>query len=308
MTATKFQRGCRLRRNATLATNNLLIEHGRERPQRWLSMSGVIHRRQMTHSALLVIFLLAFALRVMAFGNIPGGIQHDEVTEALHAKQVLAGYHALYFYLPGFQGREPVMAYFQALWLRLVGENLWGLRFLSTVSGVLTVALVHAAGRRLFDRRTAMLATVTTTCAFWPLLISRLALRGALIPPLAALSVYLFWRCYTDQRARTAWIGAALTVAVACYTYLAGWAIPCALLMFTSYLHWQDRPRLRLQRGRIFGYGAVIVLTLTPLVFAITQRPEGSERVSQLSSLLWSAASGDVWPLVSNTLSVLDLR
>jgi 4-amino-4-deoxy-L-arabinose transferase-like glycosyltransferase len=259
----------------------------------------------MARFALLAILLVAFALRVMAFRDIPGGIQHDEVTEALHARQVLAGQHALYFYLPGFHGREPLMAYLQAPWLGLVGQNLWGLRFLSTISGVLTVALVYVVGHRLFDRQTGMLAAATTAFAFWPLVISRLGLRGALVPPLAALAVYLFWRCYTGQCARPAWIGAALVVALACYTYIAGWAVPCALLVFAGYLAWQDRSRFKVQRGRLAGYGAVTALALVPLVFAMTQRPEGSERVSQLASLLTPAASGDVGPLVSNILSVL---
>jgi 4-amino-4-deoxy-L-arabinose transferase-like glycosyltransferase len=268
-------------------------------------MDSVIQQSRMARFALLAILLVAFALRVVAFRDIPGGIQHDEVTEALHAQQVLAGQHALYFYLPGFHGREPLMAYLQALWLGLVGQNLWGLRFLSTASGVLTVALVYVLGHRLLDGQAGMLAAATTAFAFWPLVISRLGLRGALVPPLAALAVYLFWRCYTGQCAAKGWTGAALVVALACYTYIAGWALPCVMLVFAGYLAWQDRSRFQLQRGHIAGYGAITALALVPLVFAITRRPEGSERISQLSSLLGPAASGDLGPLAANILSVL---
>jgi hypothetical protein len=250
------------------------------------------------------ILLVAWALRLAAFTSVPGGIQHDEVTEALHADEVIAGRLQLYFYLGDFKGREPMLAYVQAGALQALGHNLWGLRFISVASGLLTVVLTYAVGRRMFSRTAGLVAAMAVAVAFWPLVMSRVALRAVLLPPLAALSVYLFWRLYLGKGRVGFWLCAGFIVALCSYAYLSGWALLGAIVAFLFYAVLCDRQRLRSRRLALTVYLIGIGLTLLPLVATMVSQQEATARMSQLAPLLQDLRAGNPLPLLNNLISV----
>ncbi len=250
------------------------------------------------------LLLLAWALRVAAFPSAPGGVQHDEVTEALHADEVLAGRLQLYFYLGDFKGREPMLAYLQAGALQALGHNLWGLRFISVASGLLTVVLTYAVGRRMFSRTAGLAAAMVVAVAFWPLVMSRVALRAVLIPPLAALSVYLFWRLYLGKGRFGFWLGAGFVAALCSYAYLSGWALLGAIVAFLLYAVFLDRQRLRSRSRALTVYLVGIGVTLLPLLATMLSQQEATARVSQLAPLLQDLRAGNPLPLLNNLMSV----
>jgi 4-amino-4-deoxy-L-arabinose transferase-like glycosyltransferase len=258
------------------------------------------------HQRLLVvgIVLVAWALRLAAFASVPGGIQHDEVTEALHADEVIAGRLQLYFYLGDFKGREPMLAYLQAGALQLLGHNLWGLRFISVASGLLTVVLTYVVGRRMFSRTAGLVAAMVVAVAFWPLVMSRVALRAVLIPPLAALSIYLLWRLYLGKEGVGFSFCAGFTAALCSYAYLSGWALLAAIVAFLLYAVLWDRRRLRSRRQALTAYFVGIGVTLLPLLATMMGRQEATARVSQLAPLLQDFRAGNPLPLLNNLLSV----
>jgi len=254
---------------------------------------------------LLITVLLAWWLRISFIETVPGGIQHDEVTETLHGYEVLAGDWKLYYYLEGFKGREPMMAYLQAIPLTVIGHNLWGMRFLSVACGILTVILTAAIGKQLYSRLVGLVAGISVAIAFWPLVMSSLALRAVLVPPLVTAAVYLFWRGLIANNRIWVAISAGIVTAASAYAYLAGWMMPLVCVIFWATLLIL-KPALTRQRGSlILAWLISTILALLPISIAIARQPESRERVEQLSPLLSQATAGHPGPLIQNLLSVL---
>ena len=197
-----------------------------------------------------------------------------------------------------------MLAYLQAGALQLLGHNLWGLRFISVASGLLTVVLTYAVGRRMFSRTAGLAAAMVIAVAFWPLVMSRVALRAVLIPPLAALSVYLFWRLYLGKGRFGFWLCAGFVAALCSYAYLSGWALLGAIVAFLFYAVLLDRQRLRSRRLALTVYLVGIGVTLLPLVATMLSHQEATARVSQLAPLLQDVRAGNPLPLLNNLMSV----
>jgi len=92
--------------------------------------------------------LLAAALRFWALGEVPPGLAHDEVTNWLIARDILAGHHAIYF--TAAYGHEPLYQYVQAATVALFGDHWLGLRYPSAAFGMLGLAVTYVLIRRLF--------------------------------------------------------------------------------------------------------------------------------------------------------------
>lgn len=263
-----------------------------------------------TRLAILFVLLIAWGVRAALLEQAPGGIQHDEVSEAVHAFDVLAGRFQLYYYVDGFGPREPMMANLQAPFLAVIGQNLWGLRLLSAISGVLTVALTYALGRRFFARNVALLAAGLIATAFWPLVMSVLALRGVLVPPLAALAIYLLWRGMEKSASIRLTVAAGIAGMAAVYAYLAGWMLPLigvAFLLSTLLFDWAriNRNGEPNRIGRqVLAWTLTCGLLAAPLVYA-NATSAAADRLRQLSPLLARAQAGDFTPLLQNILDVL---
>ena len=100
---------------------------------------------------ILLVLLLAAALRLLLLDTVPPGLTHDEANHGREALGVLAGIRPYYF--PYNYGSEPLYSYTVAGILGLVGGHVFGLRLLNALLGVLTVAATYAWGRRALERR-----------------------------------------------------------------------------------------------------------------------------------------------------------
>ena len=99
--------------------------------------------------AVLLLLLAALAvLRLTAAAAIP--LTEDEAYYRLWAQHPALGYY----------DHPPMIAWWIAAGVRLVGDNALGVRLLPALSGLLTTVLVFALGRRLGDARTGLLAAV----------------------------------------------------------------------------------------------------------------------------------------------------
>ena len=147
-------------------------------------------------------------------------------------------------------------------------------------------------------------AAMVVAVAFWPLVMSRVALRAVLIPPLAALSVYLFWRLYLGKGRFGFWLGAGFVAALCSYAYLSGWALLGAIVAFLLYAVFLDRQRLRSRSRALTVYLVGIGVTLLPLLATMLSQQEATARVSQLAPLLQDLRAGNPLPLLNNLMSV----
>src|SRR5512143_2401164 len=139
----------------------------------------------------LVILLIAAALRLVALPGVPPGLQHDEVFHGHDAVTVLLGYRPLYF--TSNAGNEPLFIYMMALTVGLFGHNAWGIRLAAVICGLLTLLFTYLWIRRAYNNRTALIAAALMAVGFWPIFLSRVGLRAAAAPMMAALSAWLLF-------------------------------------------------------------------------------------------------------------------
>ena len=132
--------------------------------------------------------LVATALRLCAFGQVPPGLYHDEAYHGLDVVDVLQG--RLSFYFPANNGREPLFIYIIALAVGLLGRSPFALRMAAFFAGLLTVAATAAMGRVLFSRRVGLLAAAVLAVTLWHVHLSRVGFRAVLLPLFTALAMW----------------------------------------------------------------------------------------------------------------------
>jgi 4-amino-4-deoxy-L-arabinose transferase-like glycosyltransferase len=276
----------------------------------------MITRRWIVIAFALFIAMVAFALRLYRLDAVPPGLQHDEVFHAHDAVTVLLGNHPIYF--PSNAGNEPLYIYLTAGALALFGKNVCGIRLAAVICGLAAVAFTGLWIRRAYNTRIALIASALVAVTFWPLYMSRVGLRSAALPPLAAATAWIFWRAMQEPRSKrqVAWfVAAGVLLGAALYTYPASRALPLAYLLFAVVV-FVFRSRLNIPHSTFVGlpvFLVVAVLVFLPLYFYLANAPEADVRLQQLISIGAIAAlqKGNAGPLLANvrdTLAMFTLR
>ncbi|MBK7219018.1 MAG: glycosyltransferase family 39 protein [Candidatus Promineofilum sp.] len=155
-------------------------------------MTAIGRPPRLAPRAWIVLILLAAAgLRLVALGDVPPGMTHDEADHGLTALSILDGARALYF--PIGYGREPLYDYATAVVMRATGPTILAARLTSVYFSLLLIAAVYAWARRAFGAPVALLTAAGLAGGFWPLMTARQALRSGALPAVWALAVLFFW-------------------------------------------------------------------------------------------------------------------
>ncbi len=251
-------------------------------------------------AVLILLLLLAAALRLWRLGEVPPGLCHDEVANWLIARDILAGHHAVYF--TAAYGHEPLYHYVQAATVALFGDHWLGLRYPSVAFGLLGLAVTYALTRRLFGVRVALPTAAYLAAAFWPVFYSRVALRAVALPFLAALAAYLAVRM---SGWKSLW--AALPLGLAFYTYMAARALPLIVAAGLLYLL-LVAPRPLLRRWREVGLTLLLAaLVAAPLVVYLVSHPGAESRIAAVREPLDRLLAGDPAPVERNFVANLGL-
>jgi 4-amino-4-deoxy-L-arabinose transferase-like glycosyltransferase len=256
---------------------------------------------------MVAVLLVAAALRLVAFGQVPPGLYHDEAYHGLDALDILQGNLSLYF--PANNGREPLFIYLIALAVGLLGRSPFALRLVACFAGLLTVAATAAMGRALFSRRVGLLAGAVLAVTLWHVHLSRVGYRAVLLPLFTALAIWQgAWGIKSGRWQH--WLAAGVLYGISFYTYTAVRFTPVALGAFCLYAL-AIRPPISSPRLR-HGVGlAVLALlaTLIPLaVYTIGQPDVVLGRLEQVSVFSPAINGGDPWgTLGAHTLRTLGL-
>lgn len=273
-------------------------------------MSNAISRRA-GYLLLTAIFLVAAFLRLHQLGDVPPGLEHDEVTSWQMADGVLHGRFRIYF--TESYGHEPIFTYLMALSSAAFGPNWLGIRFWAPFLSLLGLAATCALARRLFDRRVALVAAGAMAIAVWPIFFARLGLRLNLLPGLLCATLLAFWNgletplAADGKLSRQGWrwfLLAGVLLGVTLHTYLASRAAPILLAAFVAYLALFHRPLLR---GRWLAVGAVFLLAailVAPMARYIATHPAAEVRTGQVNEPLTQLLRGDPTPVLHNALVV----
>jgi 4-amino-4-deoxy-L-arabinose transferase-like glycosyltransferase len=215
----------------------------------------------------LVLMLIAGALRFYELGTWPPGLYHDEAYNGLDALRVVAGDHPLYF--AANHGREPFFIYLAALSVGWLGRSVYAVRFPAAIIGTLLIPAAYFMARELFGRRVGLLTAAITTITLWPIQLSLIGFRAGSLPLFIALSIGMSVHAYRSGRTLH-WISAGIFYGLSFYTYLASRFTPLALLLMLIMVLIVRRDKSLWRHAIVFAITTLIVLT--PLIITtVTQ-------------------------------------
>lgn len=283
-------------------------------------MPGILRKR--TLWILLLIGIIALALRFWRLEAVPPGWRDDELINSLVISQkVLDGDLSVYY--PDASGHEALYHVLSAGTLALFGPGTAGIRWLPALLGTVTVLLTYLLANRLFGRTVALGAAMALAVSFWSLMYSRIGIRHISLPVFMLASFYAFWRGLESYgmpgndgapskeipaHNSPVWFAlSGLFLGLGFYTYFASRGIPIILLLFIIYLASFQRPLLRRTwRGLVVMFGLAILLAI-PLVITLTQQPESEARVEELAVPLVEAREGNLNPLLEHVTRTLNM-
>ena len=300
-------------------------------------MTAIGRPPRLAPRAWIVLILLAAAgLRLVALGDVPPGMTHDEADHGLTALSILDGARALYF--PIGYGREPLYDYATAVVTRATGPTILAARLTSVYFSLLLIAAVYAWARRAFGAPVALLTAAGLAGGFWPLMTARQALRSGALPAVWALAVLFFWVGVFPRARGSRGAGgqrdtepspqpspkgrggspplprssapllffSGLLLGLSFYIYLPARVLWLALPLLVVYLWLWDGLATRATRGVIVTLLAATAVA-APLLLYLAARPELEVRVGELSAPLRAAGGGDFGPLWANATAALRL-
>lgn len=146
---------------------------------------------------IVLILLVAAALRLALLTDVPPGMTHDEADHGLDAWGVVNGIRPIYF--PTAYGREPFFDYASALFMGFLGPSFLAGRLTAVFSSLIMIAGTYTWVKLAFNRRIALLTAAGLTVNFWALMTARHALRSVTMPMFFVLAAGVFWLSLRKQ-------------------------------------------------------------------------------------------------------------
>ncbi len=152
-----------------------------------------------TLAALAVVAVVVY-FRVYRLGQVPPEMFSDHAEKLQDVMDVLNGQFSIFF--PRNTGREAFQMYLTAAVARLFGTGLsfMSLKIGTALAGLVTLPFVYLLGKEVANRNVGLLAVLFCGVAYWPNVITRVALRFSLYPLFAAPTLYFLFKGLRRRR------------------------------------------------------------------------------------------------------------
>ena len=252
-----------------------------------LTPKGIFLSSRLSYLLAIVILLVGAYLRFREIVTLPAGLHDGEIIDIRIAETARSGNVELFYDLGG-EGREGLYHASLVFVTALVGNGPLGYRMLSLWSGILTLALVYALGRRLFSPLAGLASMGIIAVSFWPVLLSRQITRETLLPLLisyilfalaTALPVYRFRRKRGDNTTAATALGIVLGLIL--YIHPIGLLAIVFSMLFIAFML---RRRQKMSRRRLsyIGYALLLMIIIgMPYLISTIRRPNlsGVDRI-----------------------------
>lgn len=150
----------------------------------------------------LAAFAIAVFFRAYRLADVPPEMVSDHAEKLWDVRDVLNGLTSVYFVRN--TGREFFQFYLTASIIQLfhTGLQFISLKIGTVTCGLLTLPFIYLIGKEVANRRVGMIAMIFAGIAYWPNIISRIALRFTLYPFFYAPTLYFFLRGLRTKRLR----------------------------------------------------------------------------------------------------------
>jgi 4-amino-4-deoxy-L-arabinose transferase-like glycosyltransferase len=239
--------------------------------------------------------LLALMLRVTALSTIPYTLGGDEAWHGLLARQVLSGELRNPFVM-GYMSM-PTLFYWPLSWsLRLVGDNVVGLRLPAALVGAATVPVLYLFARRLWGRRVAFLAAAFLAAYDYHIHYSRLGANNvwdALFVLLTLWALHRGLNASDGVKQTHAFVLTGLVMGLSVYFYTGARLLPVLVAVYLAFFWVQQRlrqPRLEsvggLEGRSLLLMAVAFLVAAGPMLgFALARPADWNARVNQVGIL-----------------------
>jgi hypothetical protein len=161
-----------------------------------LSAETIDPRRDWRSAIFWAVIVIGAALRFLALGRVPGGLNSDEASSGVEALSILRtgmdlwGNHLPVWFPAWGSGMNALYTYFAVPVVWLFGLDSITLRAVGAVFGVLTLPVAYRATRIYFGRDAALVTMMLLAILPWHVMSSRWALDSNLAPFWFTLGLY----------------------------------------------------------------------------------------------------------------------
>ncbi len=197
---------------------------------------------------LILILLTAIFFRFYMIKSFPNGLFPDEAANGLDINSIFQG-HLQPFYERG-NGREALFFYMLAASVAIFGRGPWQHHIVTGIVGVAEILVTYLLVKRLFGKRTALLASFFMSVSSYAVALNRNAFRANLIPlftTLTFLFIVKFFQTPPEQKRSRMWSAAwaGISFGLGFYTYISYRMMPFILFALLVVLLFAVRDRIR---------------------------------------------------------------
>lgn len=231
--------------------------------------------------ALAALVLFALVLRAWRVDTIPWTLSGDEGNFGRWAREALDG-RMINMFSTGHLSMPSLYAFFQAAWLRLAGDNVFGLRLPWAIVGTLSVLGAYMLVRRLFGQGLALLVAVLLAGYHYHIHYSRLGLNNIADPFFVSWALYFMVMGWQGGR-RWPWALSGLLAGLAFFFYTGGRQVAVILLGIIVWAALTEPGFVARSRA---GLGAMLlgfVVAAGPMLLFAFQHPDDfNARINQV--------------------------
>lgn len=259
-----------------------------------------------SHWTLVFVLATGFVLffRLYLLNAVPREMVSDHAEKILDIWDVLNGNTSIFF--PRNTGREALQMYLTAGVIKIFGT---GYTFLSlkigaAIAGLLTLPFIYLLGVELGNRRAGILAALFAGIAYWPNVITRVALRFPLYPLFVAPTLFFLIRGLRRSN-RNDFILAGLSLGIGLHGYTPFRIMPFVILVAVGLymLHRQSQGLRKRTLWYLVLLGLIALIAFLPLARFWMENPDlFSYRAFTRLGSIEQPLSGPAWLIFMNNL------
>ncbi len=241
----------------------------------YLKRSDWSLRIRRDHLLFVIVILISMYFRTYMMNATPPEMISDHAEKLLDVMDVLNGNTAIFFLRN--TGREALQFYLIALTTKLFGTGIsfTSMKIGTIACGLLTLPYIYWLGKEVGNRHIGLYAMAFAGIAYWPNIISRIALRYTLYPLFVAPALYYLIRgLRRSNRNDIILSGLALGIGLHSYTPIRILPFGIALAIGLYLLHKQPLGQKRVIPRHFFILVAVAFVLFLPLLSFAVDNPD----------------------------------
>lgn len=211
-----------------------------------------------------VIVILFF--RLYQINDVPGEMYSDHAEKLLDVMDVVNGRFSVFF--ERNTGREAIQFYVTAFNVVVLqtGFTFLSLKIGTIMFGLLTLPFIYLLTRDIANKWAGLIAMFLAGIAYWPNVISRVALRYALYPLFTAPTLYFLFKGLRERNPNYLMIGG-LVIGLGLHGYSSFRIVPLLVMIifFIYFLSGRERDRMLFSISGLTLVGISAVFVFIPL-------------------------------------------